>query len=134
MSCCRGFTLMELMFVIIIVAILASIAYPSYESYMQRTRRADAQIALLELAGRMEGYYAANRSYSGATVAGLLGSTSSENGYYTLSIALTNANQAYTLTATAAGTQTSDSACGNFTYTSVGVKGVTGDSSVAKCW
>ena len=62
----KGFTLIELMTVVAIIAILAVIAYPSYEKSVKKTRRKDAEGALMGLAQAMERYYTANNTYVGA--------------------------------------------------------------------
>jgi type IV pilus assembly protein PilE len=62
---CRrlGFTLIELLVVVAIVSILAAIAYPSYRSQVEKTRRADAQAALMQAAQFMERLYTENGCY-----------------------------------------------------------------------
>lgn len=50
----NGFTLIELMVSVGIVGILVSIAYPSYQSNIQKSHRADAQAALMNLVNFME--------------------------------------------------------------------------------
>lgn len=60
----RGFTLIELMIVVAVIAIIAAIAYPSYMDYVRQSRRADATVALLELAQYMERYYTNNGRYT----------------------------------------------------------------------
>lgn len=66
----NGFTLIELLIVVAIVGVIAAFAYPSYVEYGERTRRADAQGALLEFAAAMERYYASSNTYESAAVGG----------------------------------------------------------------
>jgi len=125
----RGFSLMELMIAVLIVGVLAAIAYPTYTDHMNRTRRADGKAALLNMANYMEHYYTENNGYTGATVAGIgLTGTTSQEGYYTLSISAPT-NTSYTLTATPAGVQAGDTTCGALTLTNTNIKGPTTD-----CW
>jgi type IV pilus assembly protein PilE len=63
----KGFSLTELMVTVSVVAILASIAYPSYTNQMKKTRRVDAQGALMGLASAMERFYTVNNTYIGTT-------------------------------------------------------------------
>lgn len=126
----KGFTLIELMIAVIIVGILTAIAYPNYRDHMFKTRRSDAQTALLNLAGLMEHYYTENNTYATATLTNL-GYTNNltPQGYYRLTIAPTAT--AYTLTATpvAGGAQASDTTCPTLTLTNTGVKGPS-----SSCW
>lgn len=66
----KGFTLIELMIVVAIIGIIAAIAYPSYTEHVEKTRRSDAQGALMGLAAAMERHYATNNSYEGAASGG----------------------------------------------------------------
>ncbi len=59
-----GFTLIELMIAVAVLAILASVAYPSYADYVRRGKRATAQAALMEIAGKQQAYLLDRRSYS----------------------------------------------------------------------
>lgn len=135
-----GFTLIELMIVIVIVGILVAIAMPSYQRYVLRSHRTVAINALLDLGSREARYYSANNVYTNAlTGANGLGYASNPapvpdatTTYYNLSAAL-NGNS-FTLTATAVGNQVNDVECGNFTYTGLGVKGISGTGTVAQCW
>ena len=134
-----GFTLVELVVALAVVAILGAIAYPSFQQRIVSGRRADGSTALLNLANRMEQYYAANNTYATATIAAgvtatdVLTSNASQQGFYTLSITQQNATT-YTILATRAGAQTADTQCGNLQLTSAGVKTVTGAFGVARCW
>lgn len=66
----NGFTLIELMIVVAIIGILATIAYPSYHAYIKKTRRSDAEGALVSLANAMERYYTENYKYTEAAAGG----------------------------------------------------------------
>ncbi len=52
-----GFTLLELMITVVILAIIVGIAYPAYQNYTTQTRRADAKIALTQLANQLEKFF-----------------------------------------------------------------------------
>jgi type IV pilus assembly protein PilE len=62
----NGFTLIELMVAVAIVGILAGIAYPSYINNLTKSRRVDAEGALLGLASAMERHFTENSNYLGA--------------------------------------------------------------------
>jgi type IV pilus assembly protein PilE len=126
----RGLTLVELLVTIAVISILAAIGYPAYTSYTSKARRTEATGALLDFATRMERYYADNNSYAGATVDNIMGGASTEHGYYTLSVVLSNGNQSYTLSAARAGAQANDD-CGTFSLNSLGAKSVSGTGT---CW
>jgi type IV pilus assembly protein PilE len=60
----QGFTLIELMIAVVIIGILAAIAYPSFQSQLRKSRRADAKMALAELAQLQENFFVQNNSYA----------------------------------------------------------------------
>lgn len=66
----KGFTLIELLVVIAIIAILAAIGYPSYQDSVTKSRRADAQAALMGFAQAMERAYTTGGSYTGLAEGG----------------------------------------------------------------
>lgn len=131
----KAFTLMELMVVVAIVGVIAAIAFPSYLKYVQSSRRADAQSAVLDLSARLDQYYSDNNTYAGVTVTDLGMSSSSSEGYYTLTIGNQSAST-FTATATpkTGGAQASDTECAAFTINELGVKAITGSGSVSTCW
>ena len=117
----RGVTLLELMIVVAVVGILSAIATASYRSYLIRANRTDATSQLLRIQVAEEKYFLQNNAYvtDSATMAALVSatppglgvSTPSPGGFYTLSVAPRLAgNTTYVATATAIGSQLSDSA------------------------
>ena len=133
-----GFTLIELMIAVAIVAVLAAVALPSYTSYIAKARRAEARTHLVEAAQFMQRFYAANDSFLKDRAdhdvidqmpANLKQSPADGTKLYDLAIPLgpsplTNA-MSFTLhmVPVAGGTMGND-ACGTFTLTSTGVRGV----------
>lgn len=152
----NGFTLIELMVVVAIIGILTAIAYPSYQESMRKSRRADAEGALLSLANGMERFFTATNSYcdTGTTSAGAMlaldacgvvatndigrppptisGIPNNPTAFYEISISAASANT-YTLQAAPIGAQATDR-CGNLTLTSAGAKGFDAPGTLAECW
>lgn len=143
----QGFTLIELMIAVTIVGILAGIAYPNYTSSVQKSKRTEAMVALMQAAQKQEKYFSQNLKYAyNATTLGI--STSTEHDLYTLSVAgtksgggacdATNACVSFTITATAksAGSQYKDEACRVFTLQNTGAKASKDKDGAAStvCW
>jgi type IV pilus assembly protein PilE len=143
----RGYTLTEMMVVVAIIGILAAIAYPSYTQHLATSRRADAQGALLGLAGAMERFYTVHSTYEGAATAEKKPASelrysdtvpvSGGTATYELAIEDATANS-FTVWATPVDVQAKDP-CGTLTLTSAGVRGITdkpADSTMTKsdCW
>jgi type IV pilus assembly protein PilE len=125
----KAFTLIELMVTVAIVGILASIAYPSYQDSVMKSRRVDAQGALLAYANTMERHFTVNNKYTDAP-------TSPGTAYYDITVSAEPAVTAstYTLNAAPKGVQVNDK-CGTLTLKHTGVKGFTGTGgSTALCW
>ena len=135
----RGFTLVELMIGIAIVAILLAVAYPSFAQQLAKSRRTDAKSALLGCAQMLERYSTQSGNYTAGTDASVAASCvgASKNGYYTLpngNIPTTAGAGTFLIQATPVGIQASD-ACGTFTYTQDGSRGVSGATlPSARCW
>ena len=124
-----GFTLLELMIVVAIVAVLAAIAIPSYSKYVMRGKRAEGRAALMDNAAILERFYSDNNRY--ATAANTLppaATTTTESGYYNITVTVATPFQTYVLTAAPTFT---DADCGSLTLTEKGVKGSGGGN---ECW
>lgn len=119
----RGFTLLELMIVVVVMSILAAIAVTQYARYAYRARRADGQEILMRVANAQERYYATFNKYGANPVTGdlKLASTSSDKGYYTVSLTSNDVTKDYTVTAQPVGDQAKD-VCGSLSIDSTGTK------------
>lgn len=125
----RGFTLIELMVVVAIVAILAAIAYPSYADYLRRSRRAEVQSLLQDIALKQQQRLLDVRAYANTLVALNVGVPASISQHYTVSITLGGGTAAtFALTATPQGGQAADT-CGTLTLNQSGIK-----TPTANCW
>jgi type IV pilus assembly protein PilE len=141
-----GFTLIELMVTVAIVAILGTLAVAGYTSQVRKSRRTEARTALLDLAARQERYNSTNSSYTDLPAnLGYSGTfpQSVGSGYYQISVCVNTTlpcaadagtGTAFLLTATPAGTQAADTACGSFTVDSTGAQAVTGSATASSCW
>jgi type IV pilus assembly protein PilE len=109
----NGFSLVELLLVLGLIGLLAAMAYPNYTHVLVRTRRLEAQTALLNLANRLE-----------QDNAQALSQTKSLTRWYDFSIQKKQ-NKRYVLTATPLDSQGShDVQCQSLTLTSEGVEGI----------
>ena len=70
----EGFTLIELLVVIVVIGILLAIAVPSYLGFRGRAQDSKAQANIRAAVPSMEGFFADNSTYVGATVAALTAS------------------------------------------------------------
>ncbi len=117
-----GFTLIELMIAVAIVGLLAGIAYPSYVESVRKARRADAVVALQQIALAQEKWRANNTSYSSDLTDFGWGSATnadSTDGYYTLNTAGTATGFSATAAPKTGSAQASDS-CALLTITQEG--------------
>ncbi|MDD1620553.1 MAG: type IV pilin protein [Methylococcaceae bacterium] len=66
----KAFTLIELMVAVVIAGILAAIAYPSYQESVRKSRRADVEGVLLNLANSMERHFTEFNTYCDVAAGG----------------------------------------------------------------
>ena len=129
-----GFTLIELIITVAILGILTAVAFPYYERLMRKQYRAEAIIAITEQANAQEIFKNANGGFTGSPQAvassGTLGF--SKNSKYQITINISCASGegdiCYKITATAQGTQASDTGCATMTLDHLGRK------LPKKCW
>ncbi len=155
----KAFTLIELMVAVVIAGILAAIAYPSYQESVRKSRRADVEGVLLNLANSMERHFTETNTYcdaaAGGTAVANCGTATEDTGtpsiftippeitrFYTVTIsAVTNIDatakmaSGYTLQAQpiAGGPQANDR-CGTLTVTHTGVKNNSAGLDQSVCW
>lgn len=130
-----GFTLIELMVVVAIVAILATIAYASYQDQIVKSRRAAGAACLQEKAQYLERFYTTNMTYEEAEDD--VGQCDAEvSPFYTIEPVGDFTAKAFTLQATAQGSQARDEKCANLQINEKGERFATGTASAdpEQCW
>ena len=138
-------TLMELLTVVMIIGILAGITIPSYRRYLMRANRTDATTTLLRIASAQEKhimqygtYVTATASMPNAHSAGGLGlGTTTERGFYNITLAATATG--YTATARPVATlgQQADTDCRTLTINETGARTATnvgGTNTTGQCF
>lgn len=129
-----GFSLIEILVTIIIVAILVALLTPAYYSYILKSNRSDAIRSLQNAQILQEKYRVNNTTYGTLAQIGLsTGASNSIGGLYTITIP-TNAAASYTLSAAPVSTQTSDTACTNFTITYANGTTTLSSAPNTDCW
>ena len=137
----RGFTLIELMIAVSVVGILSSVAYPSFEAPIQRTRRVDALVSMMEIQAAQERLRSRATRYG--SLAEIGAADVSPSRHYTLQMTAFSA-EGYEVLATATGAQARDTGCRhmklaasgfNVVYTSgADVLVANADTANRKCW
>ena len=127
----QGFSLIELMIAVVIVGILAAIAIPMYSDYVTRSRRADGQATLMQVAQELERCYTQFSKYkddscSVVSSSGTVNETS-DQGFYL--VTANNLNESsFTLAATPQNKQANDTDCATLTLNHLGIE------LPADCW
>lgn len=130
--------------VLAVIGIMSSFAYPSYRAYVVRAHRLDGQMALFDLAMRMEQYYTLHQTYHTATIASgsaddVLKMSKSPQGWYTMAIVEATAHS-FLLQATPIMAQSSVDRCQSFTLNHLGQKALAAgpaglpEEEVERCW
>lgn len=113
----RGFTLIEMLVTIAVAGVLSSVALPSFEGQMQRARRADALVSMVQVQAAQERFRSNGASYGSLAAIGV--AARSAAGHYTLQMASFDAD-GFAVSVTANGVQARDTACACMTLTSTG--------------
>lgn len=103
-----GFTLIELMIAVAVVGVLSSTAYPTFVDQVQRARRSDAIVTVMQLQWAQERWRSNSAAYGNLAEIGM--PATSTAGHYTLQVSTPTAS-GYEVLATATGTQARDTAC-----------------------
>jgi len=121
----KGFTLIELMITVAVVGILTAIALPSYNSHLRKSRRADAQSALMNIASRQQQMLLDTRAYSNSLTSTVPANVAAN---YSISVTVgTGVVPSFTAKATPTGGQAADQ-CGVLSIDQTGAK------LPASCW
>ena len=134
----KGFTLIELMIVVAVLGVIVAIAMPSFLEQIRKANRSDGKQALFDVAAKLEQYYQDNKGYPTASNMALLGyagaTFTSLEGYYTIGFTAVPTATTYTIRAVPIAPQDEDTNCATFGLNHLGVKTITGTSSVDRCW
>jgi type IV pilus assembly protein PilE len=114
----RGFTLVELMIGVAITGVLTSVALPSFEGQLQRARRSDALVSVLNVQLAQERYRSNSDRYG--SLADIGSPATSAARHYQLQTLSADAD-GYELLATATGLQARDAACRHLRLRTVGM-------------
>ena len=104
----RGFTMIEMLVTLSMAGVLSSVALPTFQSQLQKARRADVLVSMMQVQLGQSRWRANGSSYG--TLAQIGVRSVSGSGHYTLSLSSDDDNS-YDVLATATGAQAADTAC-----------------------
>lgn len=132
----RGFTLVELLVVMVVASILMMVAIPGYRQSVIKSRRADARIALNDVAQRLERCYTQFGAYDAAGCGIADGDEiASKEGFYLVTVTVEEVDglMTYSLSAAPQEGQADDTDCENLEIDAVGNRSATGENT-DHCW
>ena len=132
----QGFSLIELL---ITVAIIGILAIPMYSDYVTRSRRADGQAKLMQVAQDLERCYTQYSTYNHDSCSVFASDTViSDQGFYGITVGWGDPvnESTFKLTATAQNDQAVDTDCKTLTLTHLGEQGAknASESDEDSCW
>ena len=104
----NGFTLIELLIAITITGVLSSIALPSFQGYLQKARRAEVMVLMMQVQLSQLRWRSNSSGYGSLADIGV--PSVSTGGHYTLRLN-SNTPDSYEVVAVATGSQAHDSSC-----------------------
>ena len=107
---CGGFTLIEMLAVVAMTGALTSVALPSFEGQLQRVRRADVLVSMMQVQAAQERWRSNGARYG--SLADIGTPARSAAGHYQLQLVSAD-EDGYDLLATASGAQARDAGCRN---------------------
>ena len=106
----RGFTLIEILIALSMAGVLSSVAVPTFQSQLQKARRADALVTMMQVQLAQSRWRANGTGY--ATLAQIGVSSVSSAGHYSLALS-SDSDDHYEVLAAATGAQAGDRLCRN---------------------
>jgi type IV pilus assembly protein PilE len=105
---CAGLTLIDMMCALTVAGVVASVAVPAYQGAMQKSRRSEALVAMMQAQMFQERFRADHASYGSLSEIGMPPTT--PGGYYGLSMNA-QSQTGYEIQAVAAAAQSADTLC-----------------------